>query len=117
MMSIQNNLWFEIALVSFIFATGNILLGHFEEKVPKWRRIMKFLVTLAVVCFLTTFFGRLISLTVLGLTFLPVIYIHTIWLPKNGINGWTGEPRKKYFQLRGWTKIEVSDKTTSAKKP
>jgi hypothetical protein len=28
--------------------------------------------------------------------------IHMWWLPKHGINGWTGEPRAKYYQLRGW---------------
>jgi hypothetical protein len=24
------------------------------------------------------------------------------WLPKQGVNGWTGEPKEKYYQLRGW---------------
>lgn len=23
-------------------------------------------------------------------------------LPKKGINGWTAEPREKYYALRGW---------------
>lgn len=29
------------------------------------------------------------------------IIIHGWWLPKHGINGWTGEPRDKYLELVG----------------
>jgi hypothetical protein len=32
------------------------------------------------------------------------MYIHAVWLPSKGINGWTAEPRDKYYQLRGWKK-------------
>lgn len=31
-----DSLWFEIAIVSIIFALGNILMGHFEEQTPKF---------------------------------------------------------------------------------
>jgi hypothetical protein len=30
------------------------------------------------------------------------VAIHMWWLPKHGINGWTGEPKEKYHELRGW---------------
>jgi len=30
--------------------------------------------------------------------------VHAIWLPSKGINGWTGEPKDKYYELRGWPK-------------
>jgi hypothetical protein len=33
---------------------------------------------------------------------LPVVYIHAWWLPSKGVNGWTGEPKEKYYALRGW---------------
>jgi hypothetical protein len=36
----------------------------------------------------------------------PLI-IHVWWLPKKGINGWTGEPKEKYYELRGWKKKET----------
>jgi len=41
---------------------------------------------------------------VLGLFFLPVLYVHGFYLPKKGINGWTGEPKEKYYEFRGWNK-------------
>lgn len=33
---------------------------------------------------------------------LGVLVIHAWWLPKHGINGWTGEPKDRYYALRGW---------------
>ncbi|HSI77933.1 MAG TPA: hypothetical protein VK957_18685 [Lunatimonas sp.] len=104
MMTIHNTdtLWFEIALVSFVFALGNILLGHFEEKTPKSRRVTKFISSLCVVCLLSYFFGRNTALVCLAIAFIPVFIIHLWWLPKKGINGWTAEPREKYYKLRGW---------------
>jgi len=33
-----NSLWFEVAIVSIIYAVGNIVFGHFEERTPKFRR-------------------------------------------------------------------------------
>ena len=40
----------------------------------------------------------------LGIMIIPVLIIHIWWLPKKGINGWTGEPKEKYYELRGWSK-------------
>ena len=28
--------------------------------------------------------------------------VHAWWLPRHGINGWTAEPKEKYYALRGW---------------
>lgn len=99
------SLWFEIALVSIIFALGNILLGHFEERTPKIRRVAKYLLTMAVVCGISAAFGRTAALVVLALAFVPVLYIHGYWLPKKkGINGWTGEPKSRYYDFRKWNK-------------
>ena len=51
------NLWIDAAVMATMFALGNILFGHFEERTPKWR---------------------------------------------HGIHGLTGEPKDKYYALRGW---------------
>lgn len=101
-LTVTNNLWFEVALVAILFTIGNILFGHFEVHTPKWKRIMKFIFFTVAVCALSYHFGRGVGLSFLGLIFLPVIYIHAVWLPKKGINGWTAEPKEKYYKLRGW---------------
>ena len=99
------SLWFEVAVVSIIYALGNILMGHFEERTPKIRRVGKYLLTLMLVCCISVYFDRTISMTFLSLFIIPVLYVHGYYLPKKkGINGWTGEPKSKYYDFRKWNK-------------
>ena len=97
-----DSLWFEIALVSFIYAMGNILMGHFEERTPKIRRVGKYLLTLKeaiskehfrsiprliIVCCLSFYFGRVVSMIFLASFIIPLLWIHGYYLPKKkGIN-------------------------------
>jgi len=94
--------WFEVALVATIFAIGNILFGHFEAETPKWRRVLKVLLVLALIRVITVQFGRPWALLLLGVLIVFFLIIHGWWLPRNGINGWTGEPKARYYELRGW---------------
>lgn len=95
-------MWFEVAVVATLFAVGNIVFGHFEEGTPKWRRIAKLALFTALGVFVSSRFGRTWFWTMLGALAAAVVAIHAWWLPRNGINGWTGEPREKYYALRGW---------------
>ena len=104
MFIIENNIWFDIAMLSSLFAIGNIVMGHFEEGTPKWRRVVKLFVATGVLCVLWTFGGRIVAWSFFGLLLVVVLYIHLVWLPKKGIHGWTGEPKDKYYELRGWKK-------------
>jgi hypothetical protein len=100
-----DSLWFEVAVVSIIFALGNMLFGLFEERTPRIRKVVKYILTTVFVCLVSVYAGRDVSMTALALFFIPVLYIHAYWLPvKKGINGWTGEPKGKYYDFRGWNK-------------
>jgi hypothetical protein len=99
-----NTLWFEVAVVSAIFAIGNIVFGHFEERTPKWRRITKYLLVTAVIVATSHYAGRSVAIGLLAVAFVFIIYVHGFVLPKKGINGLTGEPRDKYYEFRGWKK-------------
>lgn len=100
-----DTLWFEIAVVSMIYAFGNILMGHFEERTPKLRRVSKYVISLLIVCLLSHFFGRTVAMCFLASFIIPLIYIHGYYLPrKKGINGWTGEPKSRYYEFRRWSK-------------
>lgn len=106
-----NTLWFEIAIVSIIYAVGNIVFGHFEERTPKVRRIGKFILTLIVVCVLSIVFSRTVAMIFLASFALPLFYVHGYYLPKKkGINGWTGEPQSRYYDFRGWDKNVFKEK-------
>ena len=94
--------WFEVALVATIFAIGNILFGHFEAETPKWRRVLKVILMLAVTRAISAELGRPWSYLFIGVLIVFVLIVHAWWLPRNGINGWTGEPKARYYALRGW---------------
>ncbi|HET7003837.1 MAG TPA: hypothetical protein VFI33_21095 [Puia sp.] len=97
------SLWFEVAVVSIIYALGNILMGQFEERTPKIRRVGKYILTLILVCGISAFAGRTIAMIFLACFIVPLIYVHGYFLPKKkGINGWTGEPKSKYYEFRKW---------------
>jgi hypothetical protein len=104
------SLWFEIAIVSMIYAVGNMVMGHFEERTPKLRRVGKYILTLLIVCGISVLIGRTVSIIFLASFILPLLYIHAYYLPKKkGINGWTGEPKSKYYEFRKWDKNIFSE--------
>ena len=91
--------WFDVSIVFGIFAVGNILFGHFEEHHPKWRRLLKVSIILSLALLLSYFNFRWLFYVILFALAIAVSYIHIVWLPKHGINGWTGEPKDKYLKL------------------
>ena len=82
------------------FYAGHILLGHFEDFKPKWRRILKVFVGVALFVVALSTLGRFWAWVIFVV---PVavggVIVHGWWLPKHGIHGWTGEPREKYLEL------------------
>lgn len=98
-----DTLWFEVSIMSTAIALGQILLGHFEEHTPKWRRALKIFLGIGLGVLVSATLGRAWFFGMLGLLLSAVLYIHLIWLPRHGINGWTAEPKAKYYELRGWT--------------
>ncbi|MFC0514156.1 hypothetical protein ACFFGT_08100 [Mucilaginibacter angelicae] len=99
------SLWFEVAVVSIIYALGNIIFGHFEERTPVVRRVGKYLLTLIIVVAISFYIGRPVAMAFLAIFIVPLVYIHAYYLPrKKGINGLTGEPKSKYYEFRKWDK-------------
>ena len=94
--------WFELAVISTIFAIGNVYFGHFEEHTPKWRRAAKFVLVSGFAVTLSAIAGRVWFYLWLGLLGVIFVVVHGWWLPKQGIHGLTGEPKERYDQLRGW---------------
>lgn len=98
--------WFELAIIFGITAVGSIYFGHFEECTPKGRRLLKLILIAAVSVGVSATAGRAWFLALVGAMLAAVVVIHAWWLPRRGINGWTGEPRARYYALRGWTPRE-----------
>ncbi len=95
-------MWFEIAVVALLLLLSQILFGVFEEKTPRWRLIGKHILGLVLFVSISYFFGRFWFYVSMAIMLVPILIVHAWWLPKHGINGLTGEPKDKYYELRGW---------------
>lgn len=91
--------WFDVALVMSIFAVGTICFGRFEEHKSRGRRLLKVALVFAVVLCLSAAGLRPVAWGLLALFGVAAAWVHLVWLPRQGINGWTGEPREKYLEL------------------
>src|SRR5262245_57970517 len=96
----------DLGMVAALLVFGNIKFRHFDPRIPIGRRVLKVFAALLATGIISHYFGRTGVFVGLGIAMLPVIYIHAIWLPRHGVNGWTGEPREKYYALRGWAPEE-----------
>ena len=94
--------WFEVAIIMTLTCVGTILMGHWEAGTPKWRRVLKPFLFCGLSVLISATAGRAWFTVFLGVVTVAVLIIHVWWLPKNGIHGWTGEPKAKYYALRGW---------------
>jgi len=104
-----DTIWFDISLITCMFAFGHIFFGHFEIHTPKWRKALKLVLFICFVVAITSTLGRVWTLSFLGVMTFAVIIIHGFVLPSKGINGWTGEPKEKYYKMRGWEKYLKQD--------
>jgi len=95
---------FDLAAMASLFAIGNIVFGHFEERTPKWRRVLKFVLAMGVTALLHVWSGREAALVFIAGTMTLGLTVHFVYLRRHGIDPWSAEPRDKYYALRGWTK-------------
>lgn len=93
--------WFDVAIAAFLLMLGHLYLGRFEEHRPRWRRLAKSLLGVLMVVGTTAYFGRTWTWVLIGAIGVGVLVVHGWWLPRNGVNGWTAEPRARYYELIG----------------
>jgi hypothetical protein len=93
--------WFDVALMTGLLALGSIMFGRFEEHKPRWRRLLKAGLGVVLIVSVSAFAGRAWAFALILLIGAVVVVIHGWWLPRNGVNGWTAEPRGRYYALLG----------------
>lgn len=97
-----DTMWLDVAGFLLLLLVSHILLGHFEDFKPKWRRVLKVMIGLALFIAVISAFGRMWAWIIFMVPIaIGFVLVHCWWLPKHGINGWTGEPRQKYLELVG----------------
>ena len=93
--------WFDVAVVTSTLMLGHLFFGRFVEHQSRWRRLIKSLVGIAVLVVAAVVAGRGWMYALLGAILVGVVAVHGWWLPRNGVNGWTAEPRQRYYELLG----------------
>ncbi|MCI0658734.1 MAG: hypothetical protein L0170_16905 [Acidobacteria bacterium] len=96
-----DNYWFDVALATSMLMLGHLYFGRFEEHKPRWRRLFKSVLGVLLVVSTTAVLGREWTWVLNGLIGVGVLIVHGWWLPRHGINGWTGEPRERYYEFLG----------------
>ena len=92
----------ELAALLFMLCVGMSVFVRFEVETPAWRKLLKWAIII---------FGTLGLYAVAGhwsLIF-PVLgmagggVVHVVWCRKHSIHPVHATPRRKYYELRGWT--------------
>ena len=92
----------ELITLLAIHVVGTSVFGVFEAETPWWRLILKWSIVIALTLGLYAWVGHWALSAVLvpalaGLTF------HFVWCRRNGIHPLEATPRRRYYELRGWT--------------
>ena len=93
--------WFDVAIAMTLFMLGHLFFGRFVEHRSRWRRLLKTVVGMAILVGTPVLAGRVWMFALLGAIVAAVAIIHGWWLPRKGVNGWTAEPRGRYYELIG----------------
>ena len=93
--------WFDVTIVMTFLMLGHLCFGRSVEYQSRWRRLLKSLVGVAVLVGASVWAGRVWIYALLGLIAAVVLIVHGWWLPRKGVNGWTAEPRDRYYALMG----------------
>jgi hypothetical protein len=93
--------WLDVAIVTSLLTLGSILFGRFEEHKPRWRRVLKAALGTALIVGVSVAAGRAWAFALVLGILAAAAGVHLWWLPKHGVDGWTGEPRERYYALLG----------------
>jgi 4-amino-4-deoxy-L-arabinose transferase-like glycosyltransferase len=93
--------WFDVAIATTGLMLGHIYFGRFAEHKPRWRLLLKSVLGIAMVVGTTAWAGREWTFALVGVLLVALLVVHGWWLPRNGVNGWTAEPRERYYELIG----------------
>lgn len=76
-----------------------VVFNKFEKHVPIIRRIVKLVTVVGVLSIIGILFSRYAFWGMIALMTIGQVYVHGVYFPKHGVNGWTAEPYDKYLEL------------------
>lgn len=93
--------WFDVAVVTSVLMLGHLCFGRFVEYQSRGRRLFKSVAGIAILVGASAWAGRAWMYVLLAAVGAGLLVVHGWWLPRRGVNGWTAEPRDRYYALMG----------------
>lgn len=91
--------WIDLLVVVVGWLVGNMLFHRFEEHLHWSRRAAKFAITVAVFALVGWMGGPWLFYGLLALMTVGQVYLHAVYFPRHGVNGFTAEPHDRYLAL------------------
>ena len=92
----------DLSVLLAVAVVGPAVYAVFEVETPAWRKILKWGVVIGTTLALTRVIGHW-ALLVPGLGAAAGLTAHTVWCRRHGIDPVHATPRRRYYELRGWT--------------
>jgi hypothetical protein len=92
----------ELYVLLAILILGTSVFDVFEVETAKWRKTLKWFIVCAGTVGLYSAVGHFALLFPCGMGALGISF-HFWWCRKNGIHPIQATPRRRYYELRGWS--------------
>lgn len=92
----------ELSVLLAIAILGQSVFAVFEVETPAARKVLKWVVVAGITLGLSRLVGHW-SVLVPIVGGVAGVVGHTIWCRRHGIDPLRATPRRKYYELRGWT--------------
>ncbi len=92
----------ELSVLLFMLTIGMVVFGRFEVERPAWRGLLKWAIIILGTVGLYQLVGHW-SLLLPAAGFVVGGTVHTVWCRKHSIHPINASPRRRYYELRGWT--------------
>ena len=92
----------ELAVLLALVVIGTATFAIFEVETAPWRKILKWGMVIGVTLGLRLVVGHWSLLLPIGAGAAGAVF-HAVWCRRNGIHPFRATPRRRYYQLRGWT--------------
>jgi hypothetical protein len=92
----------ELFVLLAMSVVGQSVFAVFEIETPAWRKIVKWALLVGVTLALT----RVVGHWALAFPFaggVAGLSVHFVWCGRKGIDPVHATPRRRYYELRGWT--------------
>lgn len=92
----------EWAALFVVCAVGTSLFDRFEIETPAWKKLIRWGLAAVITIGTTPVFGHG-ALLVLACVASLGAGVHVWWCARHGIHPLRATPRRRYYELRGWS--------------